>query len=291
MSATALTLTLGILSLNLPADRRNAEEMTARLPDLYDLWDYNDPAGTRAKFEEILPGAETAADISYHLQLLTQIARTYGLEAKFEDAHRLLDRVENSLTDDLALARVRYLLERGRTYRSAGEASKASPLFLESYELSLRIDADFYAVDAAHMVAIAASEFAEKEKWNLTGIRNAESSEDPRTRKWLGSLYNNMGWDYHERKEYDKSLTMFERALAFRRKRGDAGEISVARWCIAKTYRFLNRIDEALEIQLELLNEYEDSGSPDGYVFEELGELYLIKNDSAKYTGYFAKAH
>ena len=55
------------------------------------MWDYNDPAGTGKKFLELLPDAKASGDRSYLAQLLTQIARTRGLQMKFDEAHKTLD--------------------------------------------------------------------------------------------------------------------------------------------------------------------------------------------------------
>jgi hypothetical protein len=43
--------------------------------------------------------------------------------------------------------------------------------------------------------------------------------------------------------------------------------------------RFVGKLDEALAEELQLENEnIEKLGKPDGFVFEEWGELYLVKN-------------
>lgn len=266
--------------------------MTNELPDLYDLWDYNDPAATQAKFEEILPRAKSSSDKSYYLQLLTQIARTYGLQAEYSKAHDLLDKVEAALTEDQPLVSVRYLLERGRTYNSDRQRDKAQPLFISAYELSKEIGEMFYAVDAAHMVAIAVSDPAEKEHWNLIGVADAEQSDQPRTRKWLGSLYNNLGWDYFSQERFDEALAMFKKTLTFFvEDQPDEGRANIARWSVAKAYRMLGRFEGALEIQLRLQAEYEKASTPDGYVFEELAEIYLSQDNEAVARPLFAKAY
>src|SRR5690606_19946505 len=78
---TILTLTPGG-----PAD--SPESQPAKLPDFDALWDYSQPAATETKFREILPLAQESGDLSYRLQLETQIARALGLQQKFDEAHR-----------------------------------------------------------------------------------------------------------------------------------------------------------------------------------------------------------
>ena len=264
---------------------------TDTLPDLYTIWDYNDLNATRERFLQILSEVEQRADKDYVLQLKTQIARTYSIQSDFDNAHRILDEVEARLSDDLPVVKVRYWLERGRTFNSAEKKETALPLFKQAYELAKELGADFYTIDAAHMIAIVLPEQTEKEKWNLIGVEIAEQSQDERARGWLGSLYNNLGWDFFEQKRYAEALERFEKALDYQREIGNPERINIALWCVAKGYRHVDRLDEALEIQKALLKEYEQSGTPDGYVFEELGELYLLKNEPEKSHVFFARAY
>ena len=71
--------------------------------DFDSLWNYDDPAATEQQFRELLPAAESSGDKSYHLQLLTQIARAQGLQRQFEAAHQTLDGVAYEMEDKTAL--------------------------------------------------------------------------------------------------------------------------------------------------------------------------------------------
>jgi tetratricopeptide (TPR) repeat protein len=266
---------------------------TARqpLPDFDALWDYNDPAGTEAKFREIVPLAETSGDQSYHAALLTQIARTLGLQREFDAAHALLDTVESMLTDDMKIVRIRYLLERGRVYNSSNEQDSAKPLFREAWELGLAGGADFYAVDAAHMMAIAEPPERQLE-WAEKAIALAEKTEDERARKWLGPLYNNTGWTYHDLGQYEKALVLFESSLEWREARNDETGARIARWTIARAYRSLGRIEEALALQQALEVEIDEQRlEPDGYVYEEIAECLLLLGRQDEAHPYFALAY
>ncbi len=256
-----------------------------------DLWNYGDPAGTRAKFEALLPEAEKGGDESYHLQLLTQIARTHSLQGSFDEAHALLDRVEKKLAVKPTLVKARYLLERGRSFRSAKQPEKALPLFVQAYDVAAAIGDDFHAIDAVHMIALAEPKFEKKVEWTLKGIALAEKTKVEKAMKWEGVFHNNLGWDFHERKDYKKALEHFEKSLAANVKRGNVKNQQIARWAIARARRSLGELDSALKIQRELEREYAAAGSSDGYVFEEIGELLLAKGDKAGAKPYFAKAH
>jgi len=119
----------------------------------------------------------------------------------------------------------------------------------------------------------------------------AEKSDDQKARDWLGSLYNNMGWTFHDSGKLDDALEMFSKALDVREKKGDGTNIRVAKWNVARTYRSMKRLDEALKIQTNLEKEYEKTGKPSGYVFEELAELNLLAGKSEMAKKYFALAY
>jgi tetratricopeptide (TPR) repeat protein len=271
--------------------------------DFDQLWDYDRPAETEAKFRALLP--EIAGEVSLHAQLLTQIARAQGLQRRFESAHRTLDEAqellergahhtldgaERLITPDLARARLRCRLERGRVFNSSGQPKRARPLFLEVWDQARAAGEDSYAVDAAHMLGIVEPPEAQL-AWNLKALKLAETSADPRARRWLGSLYNNLGWTYHGQEQHDRALELFEKALRFREAQGQPRETRIARWCVARALRSLGRLDEALALQRALLDELEASGEKDGYVFEELGECLLALGQPEAARPYFALAH
>jgi tetratricopeptide (TPR) repeat protein len=212
------------------------------------------------------------------------------LQREFAAAHATLATVEAALTEDLSLARVRYLLERGRVFNSAGQRAEAMPLFLAAWELAERHDQDFYAIDAAHMLAIAAPP-AEQLAWNLRALALAETTLDPRARGWCGSLYNNLGWTYHDAGQYGEALAMFQKALAWREASGPRAQVRIARWMVARALRSLGRLDDALDMQIALQGEYEADGETSGYVYEELGECLLALGHPYDARPYFALAH
>jgi tetratricopeptide (TPR) repeat protein len=183
-------------------------------------WDFNDLDASRQRFRELLESEETEAGRG---EVLTQLARVDGLEERFEDGDRLLDEAE-SLAGDDAVVRARVDLERGRLRRSAGDHEAALPLFEASYENALAIPHEFIAVDAAHMAAIAAPDLEGRLAWADRGIALAKSSADPDVVYWLGSLYNNVGWDYFDAGEFATALDWFERALVERERRPDEPE-------------------------------------------------------------------
>lgn len=262
----------------------------APLPDIDSLWDYDHPDSTQAAFERALPEARASGDHDYLAQLLTQIARAQGLQMRFDDAARTLDEAEKTLTPETKIARVRLLLERGRVLNSSKRGEESKPYFREAWDLAREVRADGLAVDAAHMLGIVEpgdSSIA----WNRKAIAYAEASNDPKARRWLGSLYNNLGWTYHDqKKDAAIALDLFQKALAARETEGKPDLIRTAHWCVARALRTLGRVDEALAIQRRLLGENEAAHAPDGYVYEEIGECLHARHDEAGAKPYFAQA-
>jgi tetratricopeptide (TPR) repeat protein len=261
------------------------------LPDFDALWDYSDPGGTERAFKELLPAARVSNDVSYYIQLMTQIARTQGLQRKFKEAHATLDSIKDLISEELVVASVRYLLERGRVINSSGDPKKAKPYFLDAYEIARVHNEDFYTIDAIHMLQIV--DLPEEQlQWADAAIKIAEKTTDERAKKWLGPLYNNTGWTYFDLQQYDNALEFFEKSLAYQQSLKDEQETIIAKWTIARTYREIGRVGEALELQQALEKEIEEKGlDADGYVYEEIAECLLILMRKDESRPYFAKAY
>lgn len=228
------------------------------------LWEWADPAGSEKRFRE--HGSAEA---------MTQAARAAGLQRRFDEAHALLDAVEAEGVTGKLLARV--YLERGRILNDTGDTEQAMQFFKKALEQAA--GAEYYAVDAAHMIAIL-SPGPETHEWAL-GL--ALASDDERARGWEASLLNNYGWTLFEAGDYEGALDRMQRALAAREKSGD--RIHVAKWCVARCLRALGRYEDALEMQYELL-----ATPDDGFVFEEIGELHLALGNVESSRPYFAEA-
>lgn len=254
------------------------------------LWNYRDPSETEIKFRETLKETSVEKNLSEHLQLLTQIARAQGLQRKFEEAHQTLDEVGKQLTEQQNTEHIRYFLERGRVFNSSSNKRNAEVCFRSALDIAKNLNQDGYAVDAIHMLAIISPPDAST-ALNEEAIVFAENSEQQQAKNWLGSLYNNLAWSYFDKGEYEKALSVFLRALQFREEKKSAYEIFLAKWSVARTLRALNRNDDALKVQLALFEEASNTGNHDGYVHEELAELFLLNNDKMKSTFHFEKAY
>lgn len=281
-----------ILFLTSCSEENNAmSDRAAELPDFEAAWNYGAPEDTRKTFRQMLDEAGSEAPLAWALELKTQIARTHSLVGEFDEAHKVLDAMEPAITSDMPRVRVRYLLELGRTFNSSGDKDKARPLFVDAWEASQTSGEEFLAVDAAHMVAIAASDGSEANKWNLIGLEHARQSSDERARGWVGSLTNNMGWTAFDAGKLAEALALFEESRDHFLGRELPARAGIARWSIARVKREQGAVDEALAMQLEIRDENETAGEPDGFCYEELGELYLLKDDLETASENFAHAH
>ncbi|MFZ0545683.1 MAG: tetratricopeptide repeat protein [Candidatus Promineifilaceae bacterium] len=265
--------------------------MSTDWPDFNDLWDYNQPDETERVFHQILAeGAEDDPD--YYLQLKTQIGRTLSLRGLFAEAHTILDEVEVEMAGD-DIVEVRYLLERGRTLNSSKKPKEAFPLFMRSFEIAERIgreqggEADYYAVDALHMLSIASDTNEAQMDWNLKAIAYAEASQQEKAKKWFASLYNNTAWGFFNEKRYEEALDLFQKAQTLREKEGNAHTLGIARWCVAKTLRVMGRVEEGLAIQRSM----EAEGKQDGFTMEEIGECLLALGNEEAAQPYFKQAY
>ncbi len=271
-------------AMSIPVDDQIAE-----------LWDFSDPAASQARFREAEVRAMKVGDEGRRMALLTQHARAMGLQKRFDDAHVLLDDVEQSLSDldeeHRGRVRVRLLLERGRVLNSSGKREQARPVFEQAWREAVSIQLDALAVDAAHMVAIASGAGNEAIEWNHRAIELADSSSDPRARRWRGSLHNNLGWTHHDRGDYESAMQHFEQALAARLEQNQPREARIARWCVGRCLRSMNRIDEALAQQMQLRDELQRAGEKDGFVHEEIAECLHALGRSDEAGPHFAVAH
>ena len=253
--------------------------------DIDSFWEYSDPAASEARFRSALDQAKG----DDRLELLTQIARTHSLRRDFTQAHRLLDEVEPQLATAGAAPRVRYLLERGRSFNSAGDKERAKPLFIEAWKIAGASGLDGLAIDAAHMVPIVVGG-AEGADWTRRGVELARRSTDAKARALLPALLNNHAWNLHDEGRHAEALPVFREAETAWLATGKQPQGRIARWSVARCLRSLGLYDEALAIQRVLEQEWAAAGQTDGYVLEELAELLDATGKPEEAKPYYRRA-
>ncbi len=262
----------------------------AELPDFDALWNYGKPDEAETSFKKVLADVGCEAPADYRVELQTQLARSIGLQRRFDEAQAVLDSLEHDLNGASGRARVRFLLERGRILNSSGRKPEALPLFIEAWNLGNEVGEDGLAVDAGHMVAIVEEPTAALQ-WNLSSLQLASTSSMPAARKWRKSLHNNIGWTFFDLGNFDQALYHFERCRECAIENDDAEAERIARWCIAKTHRVQGDVETALAMQRVVAEDVEKAGACDGYVSEEIGECLCALGRGDEAAPYFAKAY
>lgn len=262
--------------------------------DISTLWDFSKPEISEQRFRSALAGA--SADDALILQ--TQIARTYGIRRDFSRAQQILGEIEPQIDGARVEVKVHYCLELGRTYSSATHSPEsqtpevkdlARSAYMRAFELAKNGKLDSLAIDALHMMTFVDVAPEEQLEWNRKAVELMLASSQKDAWKWEGALHNNTGYVLHLLARYEDALSEFNLALAARERDGNPQTIRIAHWMIAWTLRALNRLDEAIEIQLRLESECDEVGEPDPYVFEELEFLYRALNNEEKASHYAAR--
>ena len=233
------------------------------------LWDFDDLDATETRLREQLDGETSAAG---RAEVLTQLARVSGLRGDFATGDALLDEAA-AIEGRTPVVSARLDLERGRLRRSNGDPSAARPLFEAAFARALEERQYFVAADAAHMVALVATDRDDVVGWTRRGLDLAELHDG--ASYWLGPLLNNLGWEYYEAGELEHALDAFERALEAReRDPENATAIEIARFAVGKTLRGLGRAGEAIPLLERATAWAQAEGAPDGWFHEELAEEY-----------------
>ena len=209
------------------------------------LWDFDDLDASEQRFRAQL---ELEASDEGRSEVLTQLARVYGLRDQFAVGDGLIDEAE-ALAGPSVVARIRVQLERGRLRRSSGDVAAALPLFEEAYETANEAGEMFLAADSAHMAALAAPDREAMLAWTKRGMRIAEASSDPKVYYWLGPLLNNLGSAYMDSGEYEAALDSFQRSLEVRKRYPEMPEmIQFAKESVVEALTALGRGDEAARL-------------------------------------------
>jgi len=253
---------------------------------LAELWDFGNPSASGERFFAFRERATKAGLIDLASLASTQIARSLGLERKFDEGFVLIDLLKQQNPDASGELFVRLGLEHGRLLNSSGKRLESASYFVVAWEESRKVGLDGLAVDAAHMLGIVLDGLDGMD-WNERALELAVASDQPAANKWKGSLFNNMGWSYHESGNYQRAMELFEQALELRVAEGNSDQIRVARWCVGRCYRSLGKFDVALSIQRSL----ENDPKADGYVFEEIGECLYALGSIVDAKPNFARAY
>ena len=199
---------------------------------LDDLWDFSDPAGSE---QRLRTAAEEETDAATRGELNTQVARSLGLQERYDEADAVLDGIRSPSQ----AGAVRIALERGRLRNSAGDPAAALPLFRAAAEGAAGEDLVFLRVDALHMLAIADREHAGE--WTARALAVLDGTTDARTQRWRVSLHNNAGWTHVDAERYDEAIAEFEASREAATRWGTPQQVTWADEAIAEARSLLSR--------------------------------------------------
>lgn len=254
---------------------------------------HGEPGAIEQRLVALRTRAAIHPDKALAPRIESQIALAQAMQKQYATALNTLDAAEKLPGAVLPAARIQLLIERGRVSYQAFNFAAALPAFIAAWEFGRIHNLDPQAVNAAHMVAIAATDPAEKVRWNENALALAQTSPDPKASAWLTVLYNNLAQSLVAAARYPAAREAFETCRQRAATENNALVERGARWGIARTLRALGDIQTAIEIQQQLLTEYnqleESARLPQelinfgrGLVFEELAEL--LWNDSLTFA-------
>lgn len=240
-------------------------------------WNFDDPAASEKRFRaERMRWPDPSREA---VEIDTQVARTLGLQKRYDEANAVLDRLVPLLATLPPRLEVRWLLEHGRVLNSSGAPQRAVPSFAAAIQRSnddREADAAFYRIDALHMMGIAGPAGA-RTAWNRQALAAVDAATEPRARGWRASILNNLGWSLLDEGDATGALDAWQQALVAREASGNVALTRIARWTVARGLRANGRLDEAERLQRELAAELAREGTTDPYVQEELAEIAKAK--------------
>ena len=167
------------------------------------LWDFGDPIASEAAFRAAISSTD---DAGIRAVLGTQLARALGLQQRYDEADRVLERVDAPVPE----IRARVALERGRLRNSGGHPEDAVGFFTNAASIAKAAGLPFLHVDALHMLGIA--EPTRSDVHTAAALAALEGVADRRTLRWRVSLHNNRGWALFGDGELTAALQEFEQA-------------------------------------------------------------------------------
>ncbi|MBC7692718.1 MAG: hypothetical protein H7222_13230 [Methylotenera sp.] len=267
-----------------------------RASDLESLWNPANVAESENRYQEMLAESDRmiGADRSFYIEVLTQLARAQSVQGNLPAAKVTLKKAETLLGDPEMTfrvgAKIRFLLEMGRFQVLEKTPSQARAHFLQAWTLASNSGEDFFAIDAAQMMASVEPQKLKKE-WTLKALQLAETSPQAKAKQCQGALYTTLGWIQFEVRQFQEALGFFRKAISFTQAEANPKKTIVAKWAVARTLRALNLIEEALDIQNDLLAEADRLHIKDGYVYEELAECLQSLKRAGEAQVYFDMAY
>ncbi len=221
--------------------------------------------------------AKVENHISNRIQAFSQVSRCFSLLGNLKKGKTWLNKARIIATSNYPKGWARYLGVKGRFGIEENEIENAVTTFNNMYDFSTHHKLYNYAIDAAHMLALLGTK-EHQIKWALKGIKEANIYHEY---KWLGALWNNLGWAYHDIGEHEKSLEALKKAREYHRKYSNEKAILIADWSVGCLLRKLGRVEEAEKLFKPVLEKSKHLGDVEwiGLTIQELGEIEIIRGN------------
>ncbi|MBV1775242.1 tetratricopeptide repeat protein [Burkholderiaceae bacterium DAT-1] len=259
--------------------------ISAHAIDIDTLWNFDDVPGSEARLQAALERSSVPEE---RAALITQIARAEGLQGRPARGHAMLDELQTRLSELQPEISIRYMLERGRLYSSSNRPLSERWL-RHTIQLASKHKLDGFVIEATHMLALIQQQGSAIDM-NLKALKLAEASSDPAAMKWQPTLYNNLGWQYLDQRNYEKALEYLKKAEDWYTSHPDPRGLNAAHWSVGKLLRLNGKSTEALDIQMSLTKAQSVDKSLLGYVFEEIAENLVVLGRLPEAKQYYGKA-
>ncbi len=244
----------------------------------------NEYGEARALYEKAVTLAERERATATLVEALAQVARCYSVVGAHENGQPWLNRAASLAKESDPPGWARYRLVLGVYQRDAGDRDLATETFIDLYDYCRKHELHERAVNAAHMVAIAA-DLETQIIWARKGIEAAEAGGFTH---WLGPLWNNLGWTYADLARYEDSLAALIKAREYHYLGGNDRAKLLADWSVGHAHRMVGELRIAREWITDVLERsqmrYDLDPNPDtaqwvGHAAQEFGEIALAEQN------------
>lgn len=266
-------------------------DLLNQFPDIDHFWNFDDYLQTEGVIRQLLPKEERDWAPS-NIENLTQLARVQGLQFKLSEAGSTLLQIqeimlknENQISDR---AKIRFNIEQGRFFALSMSSVQSLKHFSKAWDLAQQSNDNFFSIEAALMLSISQPPKYQNE-WLQKALAFAENTKDENAKLWLPQLYIMNGWHCFDFRKFEEALINFKKASE--QPQLDPKSAFTIKWCLARTMRTLNQVNEALAIQQELLKELTASNTTNGHVYLEIAECFQLLKQPVEAKTFFELAY
>jgi tetratricopeptide (TPR) repeat protein len=226
-----------------------ATEMKSELKRADEMFNAGDYAKAGELFERIATSADETGDTEAFVEASAMRARSHLAVGDADKGRPWLSRAKGMASRSVPSGWSRYMAVKGRFEWKDGDNESASRTFRELFDYCEEHELWERAVDAANMVSITGDESL-KLDWSLRGIEMAERGD---MTGWLGPLWNNLGWNYHDAGRYEEALDALVKARDYHYMKEAELPRLIADYSVAHVKMKQGRLEEAQSEMLSVL--------------------------------------